>query len=69
MERHISLRVGENIRAMRRAAGMTQAMLATAIGVCRLTVTRWETGERWPTLARLTDIATVLACDIRELVA
>ena len=35
-------------RAVRQAAGATQSRVAEALGVHRLTVSRWETGERRP---------------------
>lgn len=36
---------GTDLRADRRALGMTQAMLASALSVARNTVARWERGE------------------------
>jgi len=35
-------------RAMRRAAGVTQQRMAEEIGVARMTLARWESGERRP---------------------
>ena len=35
-------------RALRIAAGVSQARLAQEIGVHRMTVARWESGERRP---------------------
>jgi DNA-binding transcriptional regulator YiaG len=40
------LTVGEGIRALRRAAGLSPGSLAVAIGVDRRTLTKWELGER-----------------------
>ena len=38
----------EQRRALRERAGITQADVAKALGVHRITVTRWETGQRVP---------------------
>ncbi len=35
-------------RAVRQAAGLSQAQIASALGVDRVTVTRWEAGLRKP---------------------
>lgn len=35
-------------RAIRESAGLSQARVAEALGVDRVTVTRWETGRRRP---------------------
>jgi transcriptional regulator with XRE-family HTH domain len=38
----------EQRRALRERAGISQAEVASALGVHRITVTRWETGQRVP---------------------
>ena len=42
-------RIGEEIRAARAAADLTQAQLAEKLGVTKNTVARWERGEMEPT--------------------
>lgn len=39
---------GERVREMRTAAGMTQAQLASAAGIGRVTLVRLESGEQSP---------------------
>lgn len=39
---------GRLARELRRSAGLTQADVAQALGVNRVTVTRWETGVQRP---------------------
>lgn len=40
-------------RRIRRAAGITQARMAVALGVDRTTLVRWEAGTMWPRPAQL----------------
>lgn len=47
-------------RAIRTDAGVSQARAAREIGVHRLTVVRWETGERKPTGANRVEYARLL---------
>lgn len=57
------------IRELRRAAGMTQADLADAIGVKQNLIGRYETGDRELSLARLRQIARALHTDVGGLLA
>lgn len=56
----IDARVGERLRSSRLRAILTQGELATALGVDRSTVAKWESGERAMTVAVLTRVAQVL---------
>lgn len=47
--------------AIRRSAGVTQARLADELGVHRMTVHRWESGERHPRGTRRAAYAQLLA--------
>ena len=49
--------IGQKIHNLRRSAGLTQAALAAALGVRITTVSRWECGQREPSLAQLEAIA------------
>lgn len=55
-----------NIKYMRVKAGLSQAALASAIGVTQSTIARWEHGSRSITVEQLYKIAQVLRVDIRE---
>lgn len=53
----------QNLKELRKKAGMTQEQLAKKLGVGRSTVTRWEAeGERYPMGALLPKIAAALGC-------
>jgi transcriptional regulator with XRE-family HTH domain len=66
MGEQIGRRVGRQIRALRRAAGLTQAELAERVrgGVEPETISRYERASRVPTLAVLEDIARALGTDV-----
>lgn len=56
-----SLPSPEHARAIRRAAGVTQARMAEELGVTRATINRWESGMRRPRGKHVTAYAAVLA--------
>ncbi len=56
------------LRAAREARGWSQYRLAHHIGVDESTVSRWESGNRTPTLPMLYRIAEVLGCRAADLV-
>ena len=48
---HLGRLTPREIFALRSAAGLTQAMFATMVGVSRVTVARWESGQQLQTAA------------------
>lgn len=48
----------------RRAAGVSQAALATRLGKQRETINRWETWATWPALGDLVAWAAALNCEL-----
>ncbi|OGB21635.1 MAG: hypothetical protein A3I66_22735 [Burkholderiales bacterium RIFCSPLOWO2_02_FULL_57_36] len=53
----LAVEIGKVIRKQRKAAGITQAMLAEAIGLESETVSRIENGIRLPSIEKLVEIA------------
>lgn len=53
------------LKAARRARRMTLGELAEKTGYDRVTISRWERGDRSPVLSRFIDWATALGFDIR----
>lgn len=47
--------------------GLTQQQVATKIGVSQQVYSRYESGERYPTIHRIPDIARVLELDLQIL--
>ncbi len=62
--RELALQIGNVIRAHRKTTGMTQAMLAEAVGLEVETISRMETGKRLPTIEKLLEIADVFRIPI-----
>jgi DNA-binding XRE family transcriptional regulator len=62
------LSLGERVREMRTAAGMTQAQLASAAGIGRVTLVRLERGEQSPRYETLAAIARALGRAVGEVV-
>lgn len=60
--------MGEKLRAARKAAGLTQAQLAEAIGCKQKDVSRWEAGLIEPGVLTVKKIAQVLHCSMDDLV-
>ena len=58
---------GGRIKAARQAAGLTQAMLATAIGVSRSAVAQWETDRSGQVGANLARVAATLGVSAQHL--
>lgn len=59
---------GRNIKAARKAAGLTQAALAKKCGLATVTVRQYESGKREPRLNQLANIARSLGTTLYELV-
>lgn len=60
--------LGENIKRLRKDAGMTQADLASKLGVSTITVTMWETNKRKPKIDTLDTISGIFGVGIADLV-
>lgn len=57
------------ILTMRKAAGITQAELAAALGVSQTVVSDWESSKKYPSADKLPAIAEALGCTIDALFA
>lgn len=57
-----------DIKTLRLAAGMSQADLAQSSAVSRISIARYESGRREPTLAIAVKLADALGCTIDELI-
>lgn len=57
------LRVGQAIRSQRLAKGLRQATLAELMEVDPVTVRRWESGVRLPTMVEVANLGAILGSD------
>jgi len=67
MSEDVRRMVGDNVRRLRKTAGLSQAELAARMGVDRAYVSGLEQGERNPTVVTLWHIAKALGVKIRAL--
>ena len=61
------MKIGENIKALRKARGFTQEQLADMLGISFQAVSKWETNANTPDLSLLPMIAKVLGTSIDQL--
>ena len=57
------------IYSARKKAGLSQAELASAVGVTQASVAMWECGNKYPSSDKLPAIAVALGCSIDDLFA
>lgn len=60
-------KIGEHLKELRKAKGVTQEVLADQLGVSRRTVSRWETGSNMPDLDIIVLLADYYDVDVREI--
>lgn len=59
--------IGENIRKARKVAGVSQKELAERLQVYQKDISRWENGERTPTMEVFTKICRELNASADEI--
>ena len=62
-----TLAIGRRIRSARERAGLTQAALASQVGVTRSAVAQWETGRAGQVGGNLAQIASILGVGVEHL--
>jgi len=60
--------LGKNISYLRKQKNLTQEQFAESMSVTRQTVSRWESDEVIPELAKLVEISTIFSCKLDALV-
>ena len=68
MSEDVASRLGENVRSLREARGLTQAKIAQLAGVPRPTWATLESGAANPTLAVMMKVANALQVRLEELI-
>lgn len=61
------IKMGTFIKEQRMALGLTQQQLAEQLHVTNKAVSRWETGNAYPDIALLDDLAAALSVSVEEL--
>lgn len=65
---NLATAIGENVRAARKAAGLTQAALAERTGILVPHISRLESGGKMPTLPTLEKVADATGVTLCTLV-
>ncbi len=60
--------LGERLKKIRQACGLTQTDIAQALGIDRTTYTYYETGKHEPSLSRAQDLAKLFNTDLATLI-
>ena len=62
------MKFGENLKRVRKMRKISQENLAERLGVSRQSVSKWETGENYPSMTNIMCLCTIFKCNINELV-
>ena len=62
------MKFGENLKLVRKSNKVSQEELADRLGVSRQSVSKWETGENYPTMTNILCLCDIFKCKINELV-
>ncbi len=63
------IKIGKFIAERRRAAGLTQAQLAEALGITDRAVSKWETGRAMPDSSIMLDLCRELKISVNDLLS
>lgn len=58
---------GENLKEMRKNAGIKQYRLAMAMNVTQQTVSSWEAGRTEPNMGQIEQLCKILGCNMSDL--
>ena len=62
------MKFGDNLKRVRKMRKISQEDLADKLGVSRQSVSKWETGENYPSMTNIMCLCTIFKCNINELV-
>ncbi len=62
------MKFGENLKLIRKSNNISQEYLAEKLGVSRQSVSKWETGENYPSMTNILCLCDIFKCKINELV-
>ena len=62
------MKFGENLKLIRKSRKISQEDLAEKLGVSRQSISKWETGENYPSMQNIMCLCTIFKCQINELV-
>ena len=62
------MKFGENLKLIRKSKKISQEELAEKLGVSRQSVSKWETGENYPSMQNIMCLCSIFKCKVNELV-
>ena len=62
------MKFGDNLKQIRKSKGISQEELADKLGVSRQSVSKWETGENYPSMYNIMCLCDIFKCRINNLV-
>lgn len=62
------MKFGENLKNIRKQKNISQEELAEKLGVSRQSISKWETGENYPSMQNIMCLCTIFKCKINELI-
>ena len=62
------MKFGENLKLIRKGKNISQEELAEKLGVSRQSISKWETGENYPTMTNILCLCDIFNCKINEIV-
>ena len=62
------MKFGDNLKSIRKMKNVSQEDLADKLGVSRQSVSKWETGENYPTMQNIVCLCSIFKCKMNDLV-
>ncbi len=62
------MKFGENLKQIRKEKNISQEELAEKLGVARQSISKWETGENYPSMQNIMCLCDIFKCKINVLV-
>ena len=62
------MKFGENLKEIRKIKKISQEELAEKLGVSRQSISKWETGENYPTMNNIICLCDIFKCKMNDLV-
>lgn len=62
------MKFGDNLKQIRKSRKISQERLAEILGVSRQSVSKWETGENFPSMQNIMCLCDIFKCKINDLV-
>lgn len=62
------MKFGDSLKKLRKSQKLSQEELAEKVQVSRQSVSKWETGEAYPTMNNILELCQIFHCQINDLV-